>query len=209
MRVKVCGLTTAEQVRQAGQAGAAYIGFNFFPKSPRSVGLDKAGALALEAPAGVAKVALLVDPDDALVDAVAALPMDMIQLHGSETPERVSAVRTRTGLPVMKAIGIRDADDLDAIDRYAPVSDQLLIDAKPPRTAELPGGNGLTFDWRLIAGRRWPVPWLLAGGLTADNVAEAIRLTGAAQVDVASGVESAPGVKDPAKVTAFINASKS
>ena len=125
MRVKICGLTTAEQVRQAGQAGAAYIGFNFFAKSPRSIGLDTTGALALEAPAGVAKVALLVDPDDALVDAVAALPMDMIQLHGSETPERVSAVRTRTGLPVMKAIGIRDADDLDAIDRYAPVSDQL------------------------------------------------------------------------------------
>lgn len=209
MRVKICGLTTAEQVRQAGRAGAAYIGFNFFPKSPRSIALDAAAELAIEAQPGLAKVALLVDPDDALVDAVAALPIDMLQLHGSETPERLAEIRTRTGLPVMKALGIRDADDLAEIDRYAPVADQLLIDAKPPRNAELPGGNGLTFDWRVIAGRRWPVPWLLAGGLTPDNVAEAIRLTGAAQVDVASGVESAPGVKDPMKVKAFVNASKS
>lgn len=206
MRVKICGLTTPAAVYQAAAAGAAYVGFVFFPRSPRAIDVTHAGALADAAPPGVAKVALLVDADDTLIDAVSALPIDMLQLHGHETPERVQAIKARTGLPVMKAIGIRDAGDLDQIPVYGAVADQLLVDAKPPRDAELPGGNGLQFDWRLLAGRRWPVPWMLAGGLTAGNVAEAIRLTGARQVDVSSGVESSPGIKDPALVRGFVQA---
>ena len=207
IRVKICGLSTAESVATAVGAGAAYVGFVFFPKSPRNVSPETAAALAVDVPPGVAKVGLTVDPDDDLLDRIAAtVPLDMIQLHGSETPERVTEIRTRTGLPVMKAIGIADRADLAKIDLYAPVADQILIDAKPPTDGELPGGNGLSFDWRLIQSRRWPVPWMLAGGLTPENVAEAIALTGARQVDVSSGVESAPGVKDPDRIRAFLKA---
>lgn len=205
MRVKVCGLTSAEAVSQAVEVGAAYLGFNFFPPSPRSVTLAEAADLASATPAGVTKVALLVNPDDALVAEIAALPIDMIQLHGSESPERVAQVRSLSGLPVMKVIGIRGEADLGLIDAHSE-ADQLLVDAKPPKDAVLPGGNGLSFDWRLIAGRTWPCPWMLAGGLTAENVGQAIRLTGATQVDVASGVESSPGVKDRARMAAFIAA---
>ena len=211
MRVKICGVRSAEAVAHAAAAGAAYLGFNFYAPSPRSVSLAQARDLVLAVPPGVMKVALVVDADDDFLDALTArVPADMLQLHGSETPGRVSEVRARYGLPVMKAVGIRDEADLPQIARFAKVADQLLIDAKPPRegTGFLPGGNALSFDWRLIAGRRWPLPWLLAGGLTAENVADAIRLTGATQVDVSSGVESAPGVKDPAKVTAFIRAAQ-
>jgi len=209
MKVKICGLTTAASVEHAAAAGAAYLGFNFYPPSPRSLELDTAGRLALSAPAGIAKVALVVDAGDAFLDRlVAEVPVDMLQLHGHETPERVTDIRARTGLPVMKAIGIRDAGDVAQIGQFEAVADRLLIDAKPPRQGAgfLPGGNALTFDWRLIAGRCWARPWLLAGGLTASNVAEAIRLTGAEQVDVSSGVESAPGVKDLDRITAFIRA---
>src|SRR5690606_18172294 len=129
---------------------------------------------------------------------------DMLQLHGHETPERVAALRLRFGLPVMKAVSIADAGDLDALEEYGRVADQLLVDARPPRGAALPGGNGVQFDWRLLAGRRWPVPWMLAGGLNADNVAEAICVTGARQVDVSSGVETAPGIKDAVMMAKFI-----
>ncbi len=191
----------------AASAGAAYIGFNFFPKSPRYVDLQQAADLAAHVPAGICKVALTVNGDDAMLDALtAAVPVDMLQLHGSEPPDRVSEIKSRYGLPVMKVIGVADAGDLEALDIYARVADQIMVDAKPPKNAVLPGGNGLAFDWRLIAGRRWPVPWMLAGGLTAQNVAEAIRMTGANQVDVASGIESAPGIKDPAKIRAFLSA---
>jgi phosphoribosylanthranilate isomerase len=195
-------------VTAAAEAGAAYGGFVFFPKSPRHVTPEVARELAVEAPVGLAKVALLVDADDDLIDAVTGtVPLDMLQLHGRETPERVAAVRTRTGLPVMKAIGVAGPEDLAAIDVYSQVADQLLIDAKPPKGADLPGGNGLSFDWRLLAGRKyWTRPWMLAGGLTADNVAEAVRLTGARQVDVSSGVERAPGDKDPELIRAFVAA---
>lgn len=207
-RVKICGLRRPEDVTAVAEAGAVYGGFVFFPKSPRNVSIDVAQALAVDAPVGLAKVALLVDPDDTLLDAVTgAVPLDMLQLHGKESPERVAEVRARTGLPVMKAVGIAGAEDLAAIDSYSQVADQLLIDAKPPKGADLPGGNGLAFDWRLLAGRKyWTRPWMLAGGLTPDNVAEAVRLTGARQVDVSSGVESAPGVKDPEKIAAFVAA---
>jgi phosphoribosylanthranilate isomerase len=205
--VKICGLTRPEDVAAAVQAGARYVGFVFFPKSPRNVTIERAGALALDVPPGVAKVALTVDADDALLEAITtAVPLDMLQLHGTEPPARVADLRRRYGLPVMKAVGIRDAADLEAIGAYAAVADQLLIDAKPPKGADLPGGNGLAFDWRLLAGRRWPVPWMLAGGLTPQNATEAIRLTGARQLDVSSGVESAPGEKDAGKIAAFIEA---
>ena len=209
MKIKICGLTSAAAVAHAADAGAAYVGFNFYPPSPRSLELDAARALAEGAPAGVARVALVVDADNPFLDRlVATVPLDMLQLHGHESPERVTEIRARSGLPVMKVIGIRDAGDVSLIAEYEAVADQLLIDAKPPRDGDgyLPGGNALSFDWRLIAGRRWVRPWLLASGLTAANVATAVRLTGAEQVDVSSGVESTRGVKDLDKISAFIRA---
>jgi phosphoribosylanthranilate isomerase len=207
VRVKICGLRTPAHVSAVARAGAAYAGFVFFPKSPRNVTLPEARLAAMAAPPGLAKVALTVDADDAALDAiVAAVPLDMLQLQGQESPDRVAEVRARYGLPVMKAIGLADEGDLSAIFAFSSVADQLLIDAKPPGGADLPGGNGLAFDWRLLAGRRWLRPWMLAGGLTAENVAEAVRLTGARQVDVSSGVESGPGVKDPGKIAAFVAA---
>ena len=209
VRVKICGLRDPADLDAAARAGAAYAGFVFFARSPRNLSVEQARALSLTAPAGLAKVALTVDADDATLDAiVAGVPLDMLQLQGSESPARVAELRGRYGLPVMKAIGVAEAADLAGILDYALVADQILIDAKPPKGADLPGGNGLPFDWRLVAGRHWLKPWMLAGGLTAGNVAEAIRLTGARQVDVSSGVESAPGVKDQAKIAAFVAAAQ-
>jgi len=208
-RIKICGLRDAASLAAAVDAGASYVGLVFFPKSPRHLEIDAAKALAQAVPPGVAKVALVVDADNALLDEITAhVPLDILQLHGAETPARVSEVRARFGLPVMKAVGVADQGDLAAIDAYAQVADQILVDAKPPKDADLPGGNGLSFDWRLIAGRRWAVPWMLAGGLTPETVGEAIALTGAMQVDVSSGVESAPGVKDAARIAAFCAAAR-
>lgn len=207
--VKICGLRRREEIVAAAEAGARYVGFVFFDKSPRSVTLSEARALALDTPTGVAKVALVVNPTDAFLDDLTAqVPLDFLQLHGSETPERVAEIKARYGLPVMKAVGVADPTDLPALSAYEAVADQLLVDAKPPRNATLPGGNGLSFDWRLIAGRDWQKPWMLAGGLTPDTVAEAIAATGARQVDVSSGVESAPGQKDATLVSAFIRAAQ-
>ncbi|MCR8826262.1 phosphoribosylanthranilate isomerase [Pseudosulfitobacter koreensis] len=207
--VKICGLGTPADVAATAAAGAVYCGFVFFEKSPRNISVEKAAALAVDAPVGLAKVALTVNADDAFLDAlVAQVPLDMLQLHGAESPARVAEVKARYGLPVMKAVGVADASDLVTLDSYLSVADQILVDAKPPRAAELPGGNGLSFDWRLIAGRRWPVPWMLAGGLTPDNVAKAIRVTGARQVDVSSGVEGAPGIKDADKIAEFCRAAQ-
>ncbi len=208
--VKICGLTAPDHVRAAVDAGARYLGFNFFAKSPRYVSPQQAAALASHVPAGVAKVALVVNASDEVLDDITQnAPFDILQLHGGESIERVQQIKDRYGLPVMKVIGVADEADLAAIDAFSDVADQLLIDAKPPKNAVLPGGNGLAFDWRLLAGRKyWRKPWMLAGGLTPDNVAEAIRMTGARQVDVASGVESAPGVKDAALMKAFIDATK-
>ncbi|MGL4311131.1 MAG: phosphoribosylanthranilate isomerase [Paracoccaceae bacterium] len=209
VRIKICGLTQAADVEAAVGAGAAYLGFVFFPKSPRNVLVPQAASLALTVPSGVAKVALTVDADDATLDAIVDIvPVDMLQLHGSESPDRVAEVRARYGLPVMKAVGIAGEADLPKLMDYSLVSDQILVDAKPPRGSALPGGNGLAFDWRLLVGRHWLRPWMLAGGLTPENVAEAIRLTGARQVDVSSGVESAPGVKDRDRITAFARAAR-
>ena len=211
IRVKICGLNSPQDVAAAAAAGAAYVGFVFFPKSPRNISIEQAAQLALETPVGLCKVALTVNADDAMLDALTdAVPLDMLQLHGSESPERVAEVKARYGLPVMKAIGVADASDLPQIDLYSQVADQLLIDAKPPKNADLPGGNGLAFDWRLLAGRKyWQRPWMLAGGLTPENVAEAVRMTGARQVDVSSGVEAAPGQKDAALIARFSAAAQS
>ena len=208
--VKICGLRRAADVAAAAAAGASYIGFVFFAKSPRNVSFDEAARLAIDVPMGVVKVALVVDADNTFLDALtAAVPLDMLQLHGSESAARVAEVKARYGLPVMKAIGIADAGDLAQIDIYSAVADQLLIEAKPPKGSDRPGGNGATFDWTLLAGRKyWTVPWMLAGGLTMDNVAAAIATTGARQVDLSSGVESVPGVKDPALIRAFIAAAR-
>jgi len=207
VRVKICGIRSPADLAAVVAARAAYVGLNFFPKSPRFVTLAEARTLALAAPEGLCKVALVVDADDAALDEIVeAMPVDMLQLHGKETPERVAGVKARYGLPVMKAVGVADEGDLAAVLEHSLAADQILVDAKAPKGAALPGGNGLAFDWRLVAQRRWLRPWMLAGGLTAANVAEAIRLTNARQVDVSSGVESAPGVKDSAKIAAFAKA---
>lgn len=207
VEVKICGLTQNADIPAAILAGARYVGFVFFPRSPRNVALEDAAFMAATVPEGICRVALTVDADDAMLDRlVGTVPLDMLQLHGQETPDRVAVIRARFGLPVMKAVGVADEDDLAALDTYGQVADQLLVDAKPTQDADLPGGNGLAFDWRLIANRRWPVPWMLAGGLTPDNVAQAVRMTGAQQVDVSSGVESAPGVKDGALMRDFVQA---
>ena len=207
IRVKICGLRTEADMAAAAATGAQYAGLVFFPKSPRHLTLEEGRAVALAAPPGVAKVALVVDADDQALDAIVeAVPLDMLQLHGHESPERVAEVRARYGLPVMKAMGVADEGDLAGLIEMSLAADQLLIDAKPPKDATLPGGNGLAFDWRLVARRRWLKPWMLAGGLTPDNVADAIRLTNVRQVDVSSGVEGARGVKDHAKIAAFVRA---
>ena len=207
--VKICGISTVDDVRACAGAGANYVGLVFFEKSPRNITIPAARDLALAAPVGLAKVALVVNPSDAELDAIAGtVPLDMIQLHGRETPERVAEVKARYGLPVMKAVGIADANDLPKLESYFGVADQILVDAKPPKGGELPGGNGLSFDWRLIAGRRWPCPWMLAGGLTPENVAEAVKMTGTKQVDVSSGVEDAPGQKNAELIQKFVQSSR-
>lgn len=207
--VKICGLATVDDMRACADAGANYMGLVFFEKSPRNITILAARELALAAPLGLAKVALVVNPSDAELDAITAtVPLDMLQLHGRETPERVAEVKARYGLPVMKAVGIADGDDLPKLESYFGVADQILVDAKPPKGGELPGGNGLSFDWRLIAGRRWPCPWMLAGGLTPENVAEAVKMTGAKQVDVSSGVEDAPGQKNAELIQKFVQSSR-
>ena len=207
--VKICGLQTGDHVLAAASAGARYVGFVFFEKSPRCVTLDVAHALSMATPLGVAKVALVVNAQDAFLDKlVDTVPLDFLQLHGAESPDRVAEIKSRYGLPVMKAVGVADAEDLDQLDAYEPVADQILVDAKPPKNAALPGGNGLSFDWRLIAGREWRKPWMLAGGLDVANVASAIAATGARQVDVSSGVETAPGQKDTSLITDFVSAAQ-
>lgn len=206
-QVKICGLRRPEHIDAAAEAGARYVGLVFFPKSPRAVSLAEAASLARHVPVGVARVGLFVDPDNELLSGTLAdVPLDLIQLHGAETPARVAEVKALTGLPVIKALGVAGAGDLAALTTYGTVADMLLVDAKPAPDADLPGGNGLSFDWRLLVGRRWLRPWMLAGGLTPQNVAEAIRLTKAPAVDVSSGVEVAPGEKDQALIRQFVAA---
>jgi phosphoribosylanthranilate isomerase len=209
--VKICGLSTPETVAAAVDGGAAMVGVVFYPPSPRSVTPETAAALVRDVPARVATVGLFVDPDDALLDRVLSrVPLNILQLHGSESLDRVVAIRRRTGLPVMKALKIGNESDLDAALAYAGVADRLMFDAPPPaRDGALPGGNGIAFDWRLLAGRSWPVPWMLSGGLTVANLAEAVAISGAASVDVSSGVETAPGRKDVTLIARFLDAARS
>jgi len=207
--VKICGLRTEAGLDWALAAGADMVGFVFFPKSPRNLSLDTARSLGEKARGRARIVALSVDADDAALDAiVASLDPDVLQLHGRETPARVAAVRARYRRAVMKAIGVAERADLAAATVYESVADYLLIDAKPPKDAVLPGGNGRAFDWSLAADFRPACPWLLSGGLDPMNLADAIGRTGAQAVDVSSGVESAPGVKDEARIAAFVAAAR-
>jgi phosphoribosylanthranilate isomerase len=207
--VKICGLSSPDTLETALDAGADFVGFVRFAKSPRHVELDRARALSEQARGRALRAVLVVDPQDAaLAETVEAIDPDLIQLHGAETPERVAAIRARFGRPVMKAIGIAEAADLGEVTRHAG-ADRLLLDAKPPRSPDaLPGGNGVAFDWRLLAGLDPTLSFMLSGGLTPENVAAAIELTGARAVDVSSGVESRPGLKDPAKIEAFVRAAR-
>ncbi|KQT49147.1 N-(5'-phosphoribosyl)anthranilate isomerase [Methylobacterium sp. Leaf456] len=207
--VKICGLGTEATLDAALDAGADLVGFVHFPKSPRHLALDAAGRLARRARGRAERVLLLVDPDDALLAAaVETVDPDLIQLHGRESPTRVADIRRTTGRPVMKALGIATADDLFAVPAYAEVADRLLLDAKPPPGAALPGGNGVSFDWDLLARVSLPEGTMLSGGLDAANVAEALARTGLTAVDVSSGVEVRPGEKDPARIAAFIAAAR-
>ena len=206
-RVKICGLSTADALSAALDAGADLVGFVHFPKSPRHVGLDEGARLSMQAKGRAERVLLLVDPDDALVAAsVAAIDPDLIQLHGGETPERIAEIRRTSGRPVMKAIGVADAKDLAWIPAYAGAADSILLDARPPTGADLPGGNGQAFDWDILSGVDLPVGLMLSGGLTPENVGEALRRTGVTAVDVSSGVEGKPGLKDPDRIRAFLAA---
>jgi phosphoribosylanthranilate isomerase len=205
LTVKICGLSTPPTLAAALDAGADMVGFVFFPPSPRHLSLETAASLGKQVGGKALKVALSVDADDALLDGiVAALAPDWLQLHGRETPERVRAIKARFGLPVMKALHISTHDDLAAIAAYDGVADRLMFDAKPPKGALLPGGNGAAFDWTILENLSLQAPWMLSGGLGPNNVAEALRITRAPGVDVSSGVERAPGVKDEGLIADFV-----
>jgi phosphoribosylanthranilate isomerase len=209
MRVKICGLTTAETMAAALDAGADLVGLVFFERSPRHVTLVQARDLAEHARGRAEIVALVVDADDATLHAInMAVAPDLLQVHGKETPERVATIKTLCGKPVMKAISVETADDAAAALTFQGIADLILFDAKAPKGARLPGGNGVAFDWRALDAVKSQVPWMLSGGLTPDNVSLAIRLTGATAVDVSSGVESTPGVKDIGKIRQFIHAAR-
>lgn len=206
-QIKICGVNTPAALDAGVRHRADYLGFVFFAKSPRNLALRDAAALGARLAGRASAVGLFVDADDATIaEAIQAARLDAIQLHGSESPERVAALRARLGLPVWKATSVSSRADIDAAARYAGAADLVLFDAKPPKGADLPGGLGLVFDWTLLAGYRAPFAWGLAGGLSPDNVAQAIRTTGAPLVDVSSGVESEPGVKDEGRIAAFAGA---
>jgi phosphoribosylanthranilate isomerase len=209
VRTKICGVNSPAAVDAAVSGGAAFVGFVFYGPSPRAVTPQAAAALAAAVPSGVTKVGLLVDePDERIAEILAHVTLDLLQLHGHETPDRVAAIKRRFGAPVMKAVNVAAAADLAVADQYLDHTDWLLFDAKTPpqMTGALPGGNALAFDWQLLAGRSWPLPWMLSGGLTAENLAEAVHISGAQTVDVSSGVESRPGQKDPARIASFLAA---
>ncbi len=209
LEIKICGLKTSDALAAALDAGADLVGFVFFPPSPRNVGIEAARRLGSQVEGRALKAALSVDANDAeLAQAIDALKPDLLQLHGRETPERVALVRTKFGLPVMKALPIESRADLAPIRLYEKVADRLLFDARAPREATRPGGLGKTFDWHLLEGLNLSIPFMLSGGLDAGNVAEALRLTRAPGVDVSSGVERAPGDKDPVRIREFIRAAR-
>lgn len=208
MDVKICGLKTPEAVEAVAASGASHIGLNFFPPSPRAVTPEAAAELVAHVPDSVKTVALVVDADDALLEAIwTNLHPDIFQLHGKESPDRVREIKQRYGAQVMKVIRVADAADARTAEAYDGIADFILFDAKPPKELDkLPGGNGLSFDWMALQAYRGNTPWMLAGGLDAANVAEAIRVTGAKAVDTASGAEDAPGEKNPDKIRAFVSA---
>ncbi len=201
--IKFCGLSTTDSVDAGIAAGARWLGFVFFPRSPRHLAPERAAGLIARVPTGIGKVAVLVDPDDALIDAVLAVGIDTLQLHGHESPERLAAVRARTGRAVWKAAGVATRADIAAAIAGAGPADRLLLDAKAPRDAAIPGGNGVAFDWRLMAGVAPSLPWGLGGGLTPANVGAALAVVRPAFVDVSSGIEDEPGVKSLDKIRAF------
>jgi phosphoribosylanthranilate isomerase len=207
---KICGLSTEAAVTAAVAGGAVYLGFVFYPPSPRAVTAGKAARLCAAVPAGIARVGMFVDADDDTIGAVLAeAPIDILQFHGHESPDRVADAKLRFARPVMKAVAIAAPEDVLAAARYEEVADLLLFDAKPPRRPDaLPGGNGLVFDWGLIAGRSWRREWMLSGGLTAELLPDAVRISGATAVDVSSGVERHPGEKDLDKIRAFLAATQ-
>lgn len=207
LAVKICGLTDEAALAAAIEGGARYLGLVFYRPSPRALSPERAAALAAQAPAGRTLVGVFVDPDDALLERVLAqVPLHAVQLHGAESPERVRAIRARTGRLVIKALPVAEPEDLAAVPAYAGLADMLLFDARPPKEpGRLPGGNGLSFDWRLLQDLRLDVPWLLSGGLSVENLEAAITLCRPPAVDVSSGVERRPGQKDPAKVRAFLD----
>lgn len=206
---KICGINSEGAMDAAVAGGAKFVGLVFYPPSPRYVSLDAAAGLASRVPGTVIKLGVVVDAgDDTLEDIVRQVPLDMLQCHGAETPARVTEIKRRFGLPVLKALPVAAQEDVDRAQEFEDLADWLLFDAKPPKSMAdaLPGGNRLTFDWTLIAGRTWSKPWMLSGGLAADNVAEAVRISGARVVDVSSGVEDRPGVKSPERIAAFLAA---
>ena len=207
VRAKICGINDAAAMRAAVSSGASHVGLVFYARSPRHVTPAEAAALAALVPGTIVKVGLFVDAHDDEIDAVlAATPLDLLQLHGREPPARVAALKARTGVDVMKAISVATEGDLAAADAYFDAADWLMFDAKPPKDMAnaLPGGNAVSFEWRWLKDREWPLPWMLAGGLNAGNVAQAARLAGASVLDTSSGVEDAPGRKNPDKIRAFL-----
>jgi phosphoribosylanthranilate isomerase len=205
--VKICGITDEEALEAAVDCGAAYIGVVFFAKSPRFITPERAAELLDGLPEDIRRVGLFVDPSDKDLElALSQVRLDLIQTHGVSRPERIEAIRHEFALPVMAAFSIETAADIKSVRSFEAVADQLLFDAKPPKGADRPGGNAVSFDWNLLRGEKFSVPWMLAGGLTPENVAEAIRISGAGAVDVSSGVESAPGVKDSKRICAFLTA---
>jgi phosphoribosylanthranilate isomerase len=208
--IKICGLKTAEALDAALAGGASHVGFIFFPKSPRNIEPAEAGRLRHAARGRAKAVAVTVDADNALLDEiVAAMSPDMLQLHGAESPERVMELKTRYGLPVMKALAIREEADFDAIRPFLDLADRFLFDAKPPKGADLPGGNGVAFDWTLLSGVDPGMDYMLSGGLNAANIGKALRLADPPGIDISSGVESAPGVKDTALIEEFFQVARS
>ncbi|ODT85494.1 phosphoribosylanthranilate isomerase [Phenylobacterium sp. SCN 70-31] len=207
-KAKICGVSTPEAVRAVVDGGAAYLGFMFFPRSPRNIAAEAAARLAPPARArGVKIVAVVVDPSDDDLDAlVAGLSPDLIQLHGRETPARAREIAARSGRGIVKVVPVSEAADIDAARAYEPVVEHLMFETKPPKDADRPGGLGVAFDWTLLQGRRFQRPWFLAGGLNPWNVGEALAASGAPLADVSSGVERGPGLKDPALITAFLDA---
>ena len=205
--VKICGLSSEEALAAAIAGGARFVGFVFYPPSPRHLTIERAAALARRVPDGIGRVAVLVDPDDDfLARLTTKVPLELLQLHGKETPERVQAIKDRFRIRLMKAIPIAGEGDLDAAKPYLGVADWLMFDAKPPKekTDAMPGGNALAFDWRLLRRRPWPLPWMLSGGLDPDNLADAAKISGAEALDVSSGVETAPGLKSAEKIRLFL-----